>query len=128
MDAPEQVSIVEVVDYSAGAQWTSSATVSASSWPVTSSWWNGSSDDVDAYLSLVLGPKHLPADVIVPLTVAYVLLFVTGVVGNVAVCVVIVRNTAMHTATNCYLFSLAVSDLTVLLLGTPFPGTRSDQT
>jgi hypothetical protein len=23
----------------------------------------------------------------------------------------------MHTATNCYLFSLAVSDLTVLLLG-----------
>uniref|UniRef100_T1H2J1 G-protein coupled receptors family 1 profile domain-containing protein n=1 Tax=Megaselia scalaris TaxID=36166 RepID=T1H2J1_MEGSC len=43
-------------------------------------------------------------------------IFVTGVVGNVIVCIVIVRNSTMHTATNYYLFSLAVSDLLFLLL------------
>lgn len=73
--------------------------------------------DVDAYLASHWGPKHLPIDVVVPITVVYVVIFVSGVVGNVAVCAVIIRNPAMHTATNCYLFSLAVSDLTVLLFG-----------
>ena len=73
--------------------------------------------DVDAYLLDNWGPKHLPLDVVVPITVVYVLIFVSGLVGNVAVCAVIIRNTSMHTATNCYLFSLAVSDLTVLLFG-----------
>jgi neuromedin U receptor 1 len=73
--------------------------------------------NVDTYLATYLGPKHLPMDVVVPITIVYILIFVSGVVGNIAVCVVIVRNPSMHTATNCYLFSLAVSDLTVLLFG-----------
>ncbi len=51
------------------------------------------------------------------MTVIYVILFLTGVVGNIAVCMVIIRNRSMHTATNYYLFSLAVSDLIILLLG-----------
>jgi uncharacterized protein YhbP (UPF0306 family) len=42
---------------------------------------------------------------------------VSGIIGNVAVCVVIARNKLMWTATNYYLFSLAVSDLTLLILG-----------
>ena len=54
---------------------------------------------------------------VIPITIVYILIFVSGVVGNVAVCAVIIRNPSMHTATNCYLFSLAVSDLTVLLFG-----------
>ena len=68
------------------------------------------------------------------------MIFVSGVVVNVAICAVIVRNrkqmkrknlnfyfisnckivfviASMHTATNCYLFSLAVADLTALLFG-----------
>lgn len=73
--------------------------------------------NVDTYLATHWGPKHLPMDVVVPITIVYILIFVSGVVGNIAVCVVIVRNPSMHTATNCYLFSLAVSDLTVLLFG-----------
>lgn len=73
--------------------------------------------NVDSYLATHWGPKQLPMDVVVPITIVYVLIFVSGVVGNVAVCVVIVRNPSMHTATNCYLFSLAASDLTVLLFG-----------
>ena len=33
------------------------------------------------------------------MTAIYKTLFITGVVGNMAVCVVIIRNRSMHTAT-----------------------------
>ncbi len=72
---------------------------------------------LDEYLHSVRGPKHLPLNVVLPITIVYVMIFVTGVLGNIAVCVVIVRNMSLHTATNYYLFSLALSDLTLLLLG-----------
>lgn len=74
-------------------------------------------ESVEEYLVRMLGPKHLPLAVVLPITIIYVTIFVSGVVGNVAVCVVIARNKSMRTATNYYLFSLAVSDLTLLLLG-----------
>ncbi|XP_054088296.1 pyrokinin-1 receptor-like, partial [Zeugodacus cucurbitae] len=48
-----------------------------------------------------------------------VLIFVAGVLGNLITCIVISRNKFMHTATNFYLFNLAVSDLTLLLSGAP---------
>lgn len=69
------------------------------------------------YLDRVLGPKYLPVRMVVPLTIVYVTIFVTGIFGNVATCTVIVRNASMQTATNYYLFSLAISDLTLLILG-----------
>jgi hypothetical protein len=82
---------------------------------------NNSSDtmwNVDSYLfEQWETQQQLPMAIMLTITVIYVLLFVSGVVGNVVLCVVILRNRSMHTATNCYLFSLAVSDLTVLLLG-----------
>ena len=59
------------------------------------------------------------------MTAIYVTLFITGVVGNVATGVVIIRNRSMHTATNYYLFSLALSDLVILLLG-ELPGPRQE--
>lgn len=74
-------------------------------------------ESVEEYLVRMLGPKHLPLAVVIPITIIYVTIFVSGVAGNVAVCVVIARNKSMRTATNYYLFSLAVSDLTLLLLG-----------
>ncbi|XP_023710114.1 neuropeptides capa receptor isoform X1 [Cryptotermes secundus] len=77
-------------------------------------------ESVEEYLVRMLGPKHLPLAVVLPITIIYVTIFVSGVVGNVAVCVVIARNKSMRTATNYYLFSLAVSDLTLLLLGLPY--------
>ncbi|XP_050727590.1 pyrokinin-1 receptor-like isoform X2 [Eriocheir sinensis] len=55
----------------------------------------------------------------VVMTVIYLLITVTGVLGNVATCIVIVRNRIMHTATNYYLFSLAMSDLLLLAIGMP---------
>ena len=71
------------------------------------------------YLTKVLGPKYLPMRMVIPLTITYVVIFVTGIFGNIATCTVIVRNASMQTATNYYLFSLAISDLTLLILGLP---------
>ncbi|XP_060817022.1 neuropeptides capa receptor-like [Bombus pascuorum] len=73
----------------------------------------------DEYLATVLGPKYLPLKMVIPLTIAYVTIFVTGIFGNVTTCIVIIRNPSMHTATNYYLFSLAISDLILLVLGLP---------
>lgn len=60
-----------------------------------------------------------PLYIVLPITVIYVVIFFTGLVGNVSTCVVIARNKSMHTATNYYLFSLAVSDLLLLISGLP---------
>ncbi|VVC44553.1 Hypothetical protein CINCED_3A015208 [Cinara cedri] len=65
------------------------------------------------------GPSRDPLPVVVPVTLIYTLIFVSGVVGNVSTCIVIARNKYMHTATNYYLFSLAVSDLLLLVSGLP---------
>lgn len=78
---------------------------------------NPDNETLENYLLRMRGPKHLSLNIVLPITIIYVFIFVTGVIGNIAVCVVIVRNNFMHTATNYYLFSLAVSDLTLLLLG-----------
>ncbi|KFB34910.1 hypothetical protein ZHAS_00000594 [Anopheles sinensis] len=71
------------------------------------------------------GAKTLPLGIrdtlwiVVPITVIYSTILVVGVLGNVITCVVISRNKSMHTATNYYLFSLAVSDLLLLVTGVP---------
>ncbi|XP_018571456.1 pyrokinin-1 receptor-like, partial [Anoplophora glabripennis] len=65
------------------------------------------------------GPKRDPLYIIIPISVIYVITFILGVLGNVSTCVVIARNKSMHTATNYYLFSLAISDLLLLTSGLP---------
>lgn len=69
------------------------------------------------YLNRVLGPKNLPLNMAVPLTVAYLIIFITGIFGNITTCMVIIKNSSMQNATNYYLFSLAISDLILLVLG-----------
>ncbi|NXY50068.1 NMUR1 protein, partial [Ceuthmochares aereus] len=64
-----------------------------------------------------LGPQR--SSFFVPVCVIYLLIFVVGAVGNTLTCIVILRHRFMRTPTNYYLFSLAVSDLLVLLLGMP---------
>lgn len=54
---------------------------------------------------------------VIPLTVIYSIIFLTGMLGNIITCIVISRNKTMHTATNYYLFSLAISDLLLLISG-----------
>ncbi|XP_076761402.1 pyrokinin-1 receptor [Xylocopa sonorina] len=57
--------------------------------------------------------------IVIPVTIIYVSIFVSGTIGNISTCIVIARNKSMHTATNYYLFSLAVSDLLLLVSGLP---------
>ncbi|NXL88707.1 NMUR1 protein, partial [Alectura lathami] len=64
-----------------------------------------------------LGPRR--SSFFVPVCVVYLLIFAVGAVGNTLTCIVILRHRFMRTPTNYYLFSLAVSDLLVLLLGMP---------
>ncbi|XP_055616114.1 pyrokinin-1 receptor-like [Toxorhynchites rutilus septentrionalis] len=66
-----------------------------------------------------LAAKADPICIILPITIFYCFIFVTGIVGNLAICIVIAKNRAMHTATNYYLFNLAVSDFLLLLFGMP---------
>ncbi|KAM8708011.1 hypothetical protein ACLKA7_015046 [Drosophila subpalustris] len=71
------------------------------------------------YMQYILGPQTLPLHKAVMVSIIFGAIFITGVLGNFLVCMVIIRHSAMHTATNYYLFSLAVSDLIYLLLGLP---------
>uniref|UniRef100_A0AAV2LCT1 G-protein coupled receptors family 1 profile domain-containing protein n=1 Tax=Knipowitschia caucasica TaxID=637954 RepID=A0AAV2LCT1_KNICA len=50
----------------------------------------------------------------------YVLIFLVSVVGNLLILVVLVLNKRMRTVTNCFLLSLAVSDLMMALFCMPF--------
>jgi hypothetical protein len=72
-----------------------------------------------ANLTSSWGPKRDPLYILIPITAIYAVILLTGLVGNVSTCVVIARNKHMHTATNYYLFSLAVSDLLLLVSGLP---------
>ncbi|KAH3835820.1 hypothetical protein DPMN_109186, partial [Dreissena polymorpha] len=75
--------------------------------------------DVDSYLALMMGERRRDMASVWLLTFAYTIIFITGITGNVCTCIVIVRNAYMHTATNYYLFSLAMSDMLTLLFGLP---------
>lgn len=67
----------------------------------------------------IFGPKRDTLYIVIPITIIYVVIFLTGLIGNVSTCMVIFRNKSMHTATNYYLFSLAISDLLLLVSGLP---------
>lgn len=72
--------------------------------------------DNDSVLKSEIGFRD-PMTIILPITVIYAIIFIAGVLGNVITCVVIYKNKTMHTATNYYLFNLAVSDFLVLIFG-----------
>ena len=82
---------------------------------------NATMTDVEAFLEQNLGRRYRSLTESVVLVSVYCIIFLTGIAGNVCTCIVIVRNKRMHTATNYYLFSLAVSDLLTLLLGQSLP-------
>lgn len=74
----------------------------------------------DAFLEEVLGPRRGDLYKVILLTLFYGVIFVTGIIGNICTCIVIARNKYMQTATNYYLFNLAVTDLLMLVFGVPF--------
>ncbi len=74
---------------------------------------------VEEWLVRNLGPRRQDLHKVIPITVVYGVIFVFGMIGNVSTCIVIARNRFMQTATNYYLFNLAISDLLMLVLGLP---------
>lgn len=74
-------------------------------------------NSTEDYLLFLYGPKssHLS----LPMTWIYALIFIVGVSGNLLVCLVILKHRNLKAPTNYYLFSLAISDLLVLLCGMP---------
>ena len=71
----------------------------------------------DETLALYLGERRKDIGSVFVLTIIYVCVFIFGIIGNASTCLVISRNPYMHTVTNYYLFSLAISDLLILLSG-----------
>lgn len=69
------------------------------------------------YIQRTLGERYVSTATVIILTIVYILILLTGVLGNVCTCIVITRNRSLHTATNYYLFSLAFSDVMALVLG-----------
>lgn len=65
------------------------------------------------------GMQRDPLSLVISITIAYGAIFVAGLLGNAITCTVISRNKSMHTATNYYLFNLAISDLLLLVCGMP---------
>ncbi|NXA48259.1 GPR83 protein, partial [Nothocercus julius] len=54
------------------------------------------------------------------LIAAYSIIIVCSLFGNVLVCHVVVKNKRMHSATSLFTVNLAVADITITLLNTPF--------
>ena len=73
------------------------------------------SEDMEEFF----GPKRDALYIVIPITFIYMIIFFSGVIGNISTCIVIFKNRSMHTATNYYLFSLAVSDFLLLIAGVP---------
>lgn len=76
-------------------------------------------NNITTYVLMVMGNPCQSQAIVIPTVITYSLIFIIGTVGNICTCVVIIRNKSMHTHTNFYLFSLALSDLVVLFLGLP---------
>ncbi|MEE6497149.1 hypothetical protein FKM82_002624 [Ascaphus truei] len=54
------------------------------------------------------------------LIVAYSVIIVMSLFGNMLVCHVVMKNKRMHSATSLFIVNLAVSDIMITLLNTPF--------
>lgn len=76
---------------------------------------------VENYTSLnvqdYLGPQRNKFFIVICLTIIYTTIFVTGLMGNLFTCIVILKNFYMRTVTNYYLASLALADLLTLTFG-----------
>ena len=54
------------------------------------------------------------------LIVAYSVIIIMSLFGNTLVCHVVLKNKRMHSATSLFIVNLAVSDIMITLLNTPF--------
>ena len=79
-----------------------------------------STESAKSLLESKLGPQGKNVIYVIILLLVYGLIFISGIVGNVCTCLVILKNNSLKTTTNYYLLSLALSDVLILLLGKYF--------
>lgn len=54
------------------------------------------------------------------LVVAYSVIIIISLFGNVVVCHVVIKNKRMHSVTSLFIMNLAIADILITLLNTPF--------
>lgn len=87
---------------------------------ISSSVLNNNSEECRKQLrESIYGPQHKSLPFVICLSAVYILILICGFIGNLSTCYVIISNSCMHTTTNYYLFSLAVSDVLSLVTGLP---------
>uniref|UniRef100_UPI00358F523E neuromedin-U receptor 2-like n=1 Tax=Myxine glutinosa TaxID=7769 RepID=UPI00358F523E len=74
-------------------------------------------ESLQEYLAWKFGDRT--SEFFTPICIIYTLIFTLGTGGNVLTCTVIARKRSLNHPINFYLFSLAVSDLMLLVLGMP---------
>lgn len=75
---------------------------------------------IKEYITQYLGPPRNTFPIVTCLTIIYTTIFLTGLMGNLFTCIVILKNFYMRTVTNYYLASLALSDILTLTFGKYF--------
>ena len=80
---------------------------------------NNSAECRKELLESMFGPQRKSLTFVICMSIVYIVILVCGFIGNLSTCYVIISNSCMHTTTNYYLFSLAVSDVLSLVSGLP---------
>ena len=68
-------------------------------------------------ISIALSLTELLQALLWLITIFYVIVFISGLMGNMSVIVVIIKSKGLHCAMNFYLLSLALADILIILLG-----------
>ncbi|CAJ0607432.1 unnamed protein product [Cylicocyclus nassatus] len=84
-------------------------------------------ENISAYVMEELNFRCNSETAAVITSIAYSIIIFVGLVGNVCTCIVIWNNQCMHTQTNIYLASLAVTDLLLLFIGLPLEVVKAYQ-
>ncbi|KAM3181691.1 hypothetical protein ACTXT7_013871 [Hymenolepis weldensis] len=75
--------------------------------------------DIWEYLINIRGLRRTESELLIPISIIYIIIFTLGFFGNVILLWVILVNRSFHTPINYYLVNLSVSDLLILVLGLP---------
>ncbi|XP_060566310.1 pyrokinin-1 receptor-like [Ruditapes philippinarum] len=75
--------------------------------------------NIEQHLFSNLGERRKDTVSVIFLIGVYCIIFISGLAGNLCTCIVIWKNSYMHSVTNYYLFNLAISDLLTLVLALP---------
>ena len=62
----------------------------------------------------------LRLEVIIPFVIVYIMIFITGMIGNVALIATIAKRKNLHTAANFFIANLAAGNILLIFTSVPF--------